>query len=136
MISKIISYLFHPVLFPTIGSFLFFMIQPKYIPKDLEYNILLVVFLSTYIIPILFLLILKRKNNIESFHLKTIKERKFPILFFIILNALLGLRLLEFDIVFLLALCFISTAFTLIIVYFCFILKLKLVFIHLQLGDY
>jgi len=121
-------------LFSTIGAVLFFIIQPKYIPRELEYSIISVVFLSTYIIPVLFLFILKRKKTIESYHLETINERKFPILFFFILNLLLGLRLLEFNIVEILALSFIATAVALIFVFILFYSKIKTSLHTLAIG--
>ena len=132
--QKIISYVFHPVLFPTIGAVLFFIIQPKYVPKELEYSIISVIFLSTYVIPVFFLLLLKRKKTIESLHLKTIEERKFPILFFIILNLLLGIRLLEFKLINLLAITFIATAISLIIVFGLLYTKLKTSLHTLAIG--
>jgi hypothetical protein len=101
------------------------MIQPKSIPKDFEHKILMVVFLSTYIIPVFFLFILKRRKTIDDFHLKTIKERRFPILFFTILTLLLGFRLLELNVINLLAYSFISSALALTIVFILLFMKLK-----------
>jgi membrane-associated phospholipid phosphatase len=113
------------VLFSTIGAILFFIIQPKYIPSQLAYNIIAVVFLSTYLIPVLFLFVLVKKKSVESFHLNTIKERKFPILFFIILTVILGFRLSNLKIVDLLAYSFIASTLALVIVYLLFFTKLK-----------
>ena len=113
------------MLFSTIGALLFFTIQPKYLPKAFEYKILTVIFLSTYVIPVLFLFILKKKKSIESFHLKTIDERKFPILFFLIITLLLGIRLLQLKIVALLAYSFIAGAFALAIIYILLFKKIK-----------
>lgn len=134
--QKIISYIFHPVLFPTVGTILFFINQPKYIPKELKYNVFYVVFLSTYVIPVFFLFILKKKNSIDSYHLKTIKERKYPILFFFILNLLLGLRLLDFNIssITLLAISFIAIAVALILIFMLFYLKIKTSLHTLAIG--
>ncbi|MCF6351178.1 MAG: hypothetical protein L3J23_09175 [Flavobacteriaceae bacterium] len=132
--QKIITYVFHPVLFSTIGAVLFFIIQPKYVPKELEYTILSVIFISTYIIPVFFLFILKQKNTIESYHLESINERKFPIIFFVILNLLLGLRLLEFKIISLLAISFIATAIALFFIFLLFYAKIKTSLHTLAIG--
>jgi hypothetical protein len=132
--QKIITYVFHPVLFSTIGAVLFFIIQPKYIPKELEYTILSVIFISTYIIPVFFLFILKIKNSIESYHLESINERKFPIVFFFILNFLLGLRLLEFKMISLLAISFIATAIALLFIFLLFYSKIKTSLHTLAIG--
>jgi hypothetical protein len=123
-------------LFSTIGAILYFIIQPKFVPKELQYNIIAVVFISTYIIPILFLFILKRRNSIDSFHLKTINERKFPVLFYIILNLLLGVRLLEFVMVELLSLSFIATSLALIFVFILFFYKIKTSLHTLAIGGF
>lgn len=134
--QKIISYVFHPVLFPTVGTILFFINQPRSIPDELKYNVFYVVFLSTYVIPVFFLFILKKKNSIESYHLETIKERKYPILFFFILNLLLGLRLLNFNItsIELLAISFISIASALLFIFMLFYLKIKTSLHTLAIG--
>jgi membrane-associated phospholipid phosphatase len=83
---------------------------------------------------VFFLLLLKRKKTIESLHLKTIEERKFPILFFIILNLLLGIRLLEFKLINLLAITFIATAISLVIVFVLLYSKLKTSLHTLAIG--
>ena len=100
---KLISYLLHPLLFSFIGTFLYLYLSPEHILKQQEYIILLIVFVSTYIIPILLLSLLKKVQLINDFHLNTIDERKFPILFFIILSFLIGRTLNHIQIVDLLA---------------------------------
>ncbi|MEE9348998.1 MAG: hypothetical protein V3U80_03055 [Flavobacteriaceae bacterium] len=121
----IISYLFHPVLFSTVGTLLFFSIQPKYLPKAFEHKIITVVFLSTYVIPVIFLFLLKKKKSIESYHLKTINERKFPIVFFFIITLLLGFRLLQLHVIDLLAYSFLAGALSLSIIFALLFLKIK-----------
>ncbi len=133
-LAKIISYLLHPVLFSTISTFLFFIFQPSYLPKPFKYKILSVIFLSTYVIPIVFLFILKQRNSIDSFHLKTISERKFPILFFLTITLLLGIRLLELNAIDLLAYSFIGVAFALVIVFLLLYSKLKISLHTLAVG--
>jgi len=133
--EKIISYLFHPVLFSTIGALLFFTLQPTYLPKEFEYKILIVIFLSTYVIPILFLFILKKRNSIESYHLKTTEERKFPILFFLTITFLLGMRLLELNAIDLLAYSFIAGSLSLLITYILLFIKFKTSLHTLSIGS-
>ena len=134
-LEKIISYLFHPVLFSTISALLFFIIHPKYLPKSFVYKILLVIFISTYVIPILFLFILKQRKTIDDFHLKTIKERKLPILFFTTISLLLAYRLLEVKIINLLAYSFFGAALGMFIVYILFYTKLKTSLHTLAIGS-
>lgn len=122
---KFISYLLHPLLFSFIGTFLYLYLSPEHMVKQQEYIILLIVFVSTYIIPILLLTLLKKVNLIQDYHLRTIEERKFPILFFIILSFLIGRTLLNIQIVDLLAFSFFGIAFGLSLTYLFFGLKVK-----------
>ena len=114
-IYKLISYVFHPLLFSFLGSFLYLYLSPKHILKEQEYIILIIVFVSTYIIPILLLAILKRFNMISDYHLRNIEERKFPVLFFIMLSFLLGRAMVSTQIADLLAFSF----FKRLIIIFC-----------------
>ena len=122
---KFISYLLHPLLFSFLGTFLYLYLSPEHMVKQQEYIILLIVFVSTYIIPILLLTLLKKVNLITDYHLRTIEERKFPILFFIILSFLIGRTLLNIRIVDLLAFSFFGIAFGLSLTYLFFALKIK-----------
>lgn len=117
---KLISYVFHPLLFSFIGSFLYLFLTPKHISKKQEYIILLVVFISTYILPLFFLVVLKQIKLIKNYHLETIKERKFPIIFFIILSFMVGKMLIKTQIVDLLAFSFFGISFALSISYLLF----------------
>jgi len=107
------------------GSFLYLYLTPKHIVKEQEYIILFVVFVSTYIIPVLLLALLKKVKLIDDFHLKTINERKFPILFFIMLSFLIGRAMIGIGIVDLLAFSFFGVAFALSFTYLLFNIKIK-----------
>lgn len=122
---KFISYVLHPLLFSFMGSFLYLYLTPKHIVKEQEYIILFVVFVSTYIIPVLLLALLKKVKLIDDYHLKTINERKFPILFFIMLSFLIGRALIGIGIVDLLAFSFFGVAFALSFTYLLFNIKIK-----------
>jgi len=124
-IYKFISYILHPLLFSFMGSFLYLYLTPKHIVKQQEYIILLVVFVSTYIIPIVLLGLLKRLNMINDYQLKTIDERKFPILFFIMLSFIIGRAMVSIQIADLLAFSFFGVAFALSFTYLLFNLKIK-----------
>lgn len=122
---KFISYVLHPLLFSFMGSFLYLYLTPKHIVKEQEYIILFVVFVSTYIIPVLLLALLKKVKLIEDYHLKTINERKFPILFFIMLSFLIGRAMIGIGIVDLLAFSFFGVAFALSFTYLLFNINIK-----------
>ncbi len=124
-IYKLISYVLHPLLFSFMGSFLYLYLTPKHILKQQEYIILSIVFLSTYIVPILLLALLKRVRLITDYHLRSIDERKFPILFFIMLSFLIGRAMLGIQIADLLAFSFFGVAFALSFTYLLFSIKIK-----------
>lgn len=117
--------MFHPLLFSFLGSFLYLYLSPKHILKEQEYIILLIVFVSTYIVPILLLALLKRVNMISDYHLRNIEERKFPVLFFIMLSFLLGRAMVSTQIADLLAFSFFGVAFALSFTYLLFNIKIK-----------
>ena len=122
---KLISFVFHPLLFSFIGTFLFLFLSPKHILKKQEYIILVVIFVSTYILPVLFLVFFRKMNLIKDYHLRTIEERKFPIIFFIILSVMIGKMLLNIQIVDLLAFSFFGIALSLSLTYFFFSFNIK-----------
>lgn len=124
-VYKLISYVLHPLLFSFMGSFLYLYLTPKHIAKQQEYIILMVVFVSTYIVPVLLLAFLKRVNLIKDYHLRSIDERKFPVLFFIMLSFLIGRAMLGIQIADLLAFSFFGVAFALSFTYLLFNIKIK-----------
>ncbi|MGB0403045.1 MAG: hypothetical protein ACPGEG_03045 [Salibacteraceae bacterium] len=81
VLSRWISYLFHPILMPTLGlalilsldSYLKFTVQPAM--KIYLYIILVV---NTIVFPILILGLLKFRGVIKSFHLSERKDRLIP----------------------------------------------------------
>jgi membrane-associated phospholipid phosphatase len=131
---KLISYVLHPVLIPIVSTLLYFIIIPNHIPKEFAYRVLAIVFVTTYIIPILLLYFLKKVKLIESYHLATIDERKFPILFFSILTFLLGKLLLKNNIVNVLAFSFFACTLAMAIVYIYFFSAKKISLHTLGIG--
>lgn len=122
---KLVSYVFHPLLFSFLGTFIFLLLTPTHIVKKQEYVILLIIFMSTYVLPVFVLALLKKMNMIGSYQLETIEERKFPILFFIILSFMIGNLLMNIQIVDLLAYSFYGTSISLCMIYILFFLKIK-----------
>lgn len=124
-VFKALSYVFHPIIFSIISTLIYFIILPSHVTKQSERSILVIVFLSTYVIPILLLFFLKRFKMIQNYQLSSIEERKFPVLFMIVLFTLLGKSLLQTTIVDLLAYSFLGCALSLFFVYLLFFTKLK-----------
>jgi hypothetical protein len=79
-LSLFISYLFQPVLMPTlVFGFLIFW-APHLINDTLihKWVLLLMVFLTTYVIPLLSIVMMKLTGNISSFQMESKDERVFP----------------------------------------------------------
>ncbi|WP_144439137.1 hypothetical protein [Lutibacter profundi] len=124
--SKFISYFFHPINFPILGSILYFLLIPEYIFKQQEHLILIVLLLGTYIFPLFLLALLKRSKMIHSYHMETIEERKFPTLLFISICIFLGYWLFKSSIVNILSLFYFGYGLGLIISYLFLYLKFKI----------
>lgn len=77
---KIAAWIFHPLLMPILGVVLYFRITPRYIVPELMYSKLIVVFILTFLIPVLLFFLLKNLGVIQSLHLKEVKERKIPVI--------------------------------------------------------
>ena len=125
LFHRVVSYIFHPIVFSIMAALLYFIALPSHISKQSEYFILILIFLATYVTPILLLAFLKGFKMIRTYHLESINERKFPTLFMIVLFGLLGKKLLEVQALDLLAYSFFSCALALSLVYLLFFVNLK-----------
>ena len=124
-ISKYISTLLHPILLPTLATLIFFLISPRIYPIKQIYVILTIVFLGSYIVPLLLLFLFKNLKIISHFEIPDLKERKIPVFSFIILSLLLGNILYSLPQFKLLSLLFFGSFIASIIVYFLLYLNFK-----------
>ncbi len=122
---KLISVILHPIVIPTIGILLFLALTPDFIQKERQYLLLSIVFFSTYIVPIIFLIILKALGVINSFHVKSIKERKVPIFLMLIIFYVLGKLLVNISVFKEIGVLFFGTNLSLIIIYLLFFFNIK-----------
>lgn len=125
-ISKFISYFFHPINFSIIGAILYFLFVPKYIYKPQEYLLLTIIFIGTYIFPLILVFLMKQTGMIESHHMPTIEERKFPVILLIAISLFIGNWLFESALVNLLALSYFGYGLCLIFIYIAFYFKRKI----------
>ncbi len=80
-LSKFISYLFHPLLFPTYGTVLILALNPNmfgYFGEKLHVVWLIIVFALTFIFPVVWVAMMKGLGMIESLNMETSKERIIP----------------------------------------------------------
>lgn len=131
---KIISTILHPIVVPTIGVMLYFLLISNNLMSNQKLMILSLVFVVTYLIPLLFLIVLKKVKIIKSYQTESIKERKIPVAVMIVIFYLLGNTINS--IVFLrdLSLLFYATTLGLILIYLLFFFKIKTSIHLLSLG--
>lgn len=122
---KLISVIFHPILLPIVATILYFILNQTKLETSVKYKILVIVATATYLIPLFLLYILKRRQNIQSFELKNIQERKIPIIFMTVLFYFLGQTLSKIHEITFLSILFLGCSLSLSICYFLFIKKIK-----------
>lgn len=132
---KFISVILHPIVMPTIGVLLYFIITPNSANKIQQYTILTIVFIATYILSLLLLVFLKSVGYIKSFQVASIKERKIPLFFMITLFYVLGKNFFSASITRDISYLFYGTSLALIFVYCIFFLKIKTSLHVLSMGS-
>lgn len=132
--QKVISTILHPIVVPTIGVMLYFIVSPLNFNRIQKFTVLILIFVFTYIVPLLALLLLKKLNIIQSFRLKKIKERRIPLLLMVLIfyGIANGLSYLEaFQDV---SLLFYATSLALSVTYILLFIKLKTSIHLISLG--
>ena len=131
---KFLSVILHPIVIPTIGVFVYFFLIRNSFNSDQRLAVLGLVFITTYIIPLLILVLFKSLKMIDSYYAESIRERKIPIAMMIILFYLLGYTLLGTANITDLGILFYATSLGLTIIYIFFAFKLKVSIHLLSLG--
>lgn len=132
---KFISGILHPVVIPTIGLLVYFILIDLRLTRKQQLVLLSIVFIATYVVPILLLIVLKSTGSVKDFKANTIKERKIPVLFMIALFFFLGSSFNSSYITRDISLLFYGTSFALITVYLLFFLNLKTSLHMLSMGN-
>lgn len=122
---KFISTILHPIVMPTIGILLYFIFSPINLSRQQQLTILSIVFITTYIVPLLLLVFLKAIGYIKSYQVFSIKERKVPLFFMIALLFFLAELFQRLNIVKDLSYLFYGIVLGLTITYFLFFTRLK-----------
>jgi len=132
---KFISVILHPVVLPTVGVLLYFFLFPNTLQKFQRYAVLSIVFVATYLIPVLLLIFLKALKLIQSFQVHSIKERKIPLVIMVSIFYALATVFARLHQIRDLSILFYGTAFSLFFVYLFFIIKLKASLHLLSMGS-
>lgn len=80
-LARLVSYIFHPLLFPTYGLLLLLFTNPNrfgHFGEKLHIVWLIIIFALTFLFPAIWLLMMKRLEMIDSLNLETNKERIVP----------------------------------------------------------
>jgi len=131
---KFISTILHPIVMPTIGVFLYFIFSPIVLNQKQQFTVVSVVFIATYLIPLLLLVFLKSIRYIKSFRVHSINERKFPVFLMMTLFMLLGKLLASMSIFKDLSYLFYGSVFGLGFIYMLFPFKIKASLHLLSMG--
>ncbi len=132
--DKLISYLFHPVLSPIIATIVYLTVVPRHTSQKLNITIISMVFIGTYLFPILFMIFLKKSNAIESLQLNNIVERKMPILLMVVIGYSLASIIKNNSSIMDLALFFYGMTVGLIVAYLLIYKKFKISLHMLGIG--
>jgi hypothetical protein len=79
--AKIISVVFHPLLVPSFLTLILLNLNSYFsllIPFDASLFIFALIFITTFVFPLFFILIIKRKGMIKSLQMESREERIFP----------------------------------------------------------
>ncbi|WP_339706545.1 hypothetical protein [uncultured Kriegella sp.] len=85
LFAKLISYLSHPLFIPIAGTICYFIVTPKYTPREVQTGTILPIFILTVIIPIISYFILRNVGMVSSIFMPNLKERKYPLYIHIVL---------------------------------------------------
>ncbi len=133
--QKILSTILHPVVMPTIGILTYFIVTANQVSIREQLYLLFTVFVTTYLFPMLLLIVLKLTKKIDSFEVSTIKERKIPLFLMMCIFLFLGRFFSQFSKYSDLSYLFFGTLLALIFVYFIFFVKVKTSLHLLSMGS-
>ncbi|NVK05529.1 MAG: hypothetical protein HWD92_11945 [Flavobacteriia bacterium] len=91
--AQILSYILHPAIIPSLGAFLILNVIPEHITSEQIRYTTAFVFLSTYIVPAAFSLIMRQMGMIQSLHMSDAKDRRYPFMVSIVFFAFTGYTL-------------------------------------------
>lgn len=131
---KFLSVILHPIVIPTIGVLIYFILIRNNFNSQQKLAVLGLVFVTTYLIPLAILVLFRKLKMIKTFHAVSIKERKIPIAMMIVLFYLLGNTLFDTPNLRDLGILFYATSLGLVIIYSFFAFQLKVSIHLLSLG--
>lgn len=89
-ILRFISVLLHPIVIPTLVTLCYFLMVPIYFASEQKLAIITLIFLTTYLIPVLFVFLFKRLGVLTNYDRISLSERKLPVLVMLVLFFMIG----------------------------------------------
>jgi hypothetical protein len=80
-LAHLLSYLFHPAIYPILGTFILLRVQPMQFPSRMIILAVLLVFCGTYLVPVLASVLLYRLGLMESLQMNKARDRRLPYIF-------------------------------------------------------
>ncbi len=77
---KLAAYIFHPLLMPLLGVFLYYGMSPRFTDPEIMKASLMAVSIITVFIPIIMFFLLKNIGILPSIHLEGVADRKIPLM--------------------------------------------------------
>jgi hypothetical protein len=124
-VYKIISVILHPIVIPTISVLLYFIFISNNNTSKTKLALLSLIFVTTYLIPLLIIILFRKLNLIQSFSANSIEERKLPVALMIILCYLLANTIAHINDMKDISLLFYATSAALTLLYICLAFRLK-----------
>ncbi|MFD0861093.1 hypothetical protein ACFQ1M_02640 [Sungkyunkwania multivorans] len=94
VLLRFLSYLFHPIFIPLMGTALYFIVSPRNFTLPLIKGVLLQIVILSICIPFVFFFLLKNMGLIRSIFLRDVQERKIPVLANMILMLMIIYRVI------------------------------------------
>ncbi|MGO2293975.1 MAG: phosphatase PAP2 family protein [Psychroflexus halocasei] len=88
-LSQLISVIFHPIFVPLAAVSIFFYKLPIYFESSIIYSKIIAMLIISIFLPLVFLYLFRTLRLISNFELPTAKERRLPLLFFMILDLVI-----------------------------------------------
>jgi len=92
-----ISYIFHPLFTPILGTVAYFVLTPKYSPLNIQSGNILPIFILTIIIPIIAYFILRNVGLVSSVFMPNLQERKYPLYINIALLLMIVYKVIPYN---------------------------------------
>lgn len=86
---RLAAYIFHPLFIPILGAITYYNVTPRYTDSSIIKARITAIIIITILIPIVTFFSLKNLRLVSSIHLKTVEERKYPLMILSVLLLLI-----------------------------------------------